>query len=146
MKKNNLAVDYARYEDIKAQFDAAETEEDKAVARETYGALMADIATKGKDYMWVFRLYDDAKAKGNEYIDLHDALQDEQVEGLINSLRKNGIEKFTFSSTWSSAVKTAWLIQKNGCTLEGLVEINSAHPDSFNSEYEKVPGYLFCIH
>ncbi len=35
----------------------------------------------------------------NEYIDLHDVVWDKDVEALISSLRENGIEYFTFSST-----------------------------------------------
>ena len=86
-----------------------------------------------------------AKDCGNEYIDLNDTIRDEAVEGLVACMKENGIEHFTFSSTWSSAVETAWLFQKAGCRLEGLIEINSQHKAFMSDEYEKAHGYLFKL-
>ena len=82
---------------------------------------------------------------GNEHLDISEVVWDKDVESLINCLRENGIERFTFSSTWSSAVETAWLFQKAGCTLSGLIEINSQHKAFMSDEYEKAHGYLFSI-
>ena len=70
---------------------------------------------------------------------------DKDVECLIACMRDNGIDHFTFSSGWSSAVETAWLFQQNGCTLEGLIEINSRHKHFFTGEQEKAHGYLFRL-
>lgn len=78
-------------------------------------------------------------------IDLHDTIKDEDVQKLIENLRKNRIEYFTFSSTWSSAVNTAWLFKKNGCSLEGMIEINTSHKDFHTGEYKKIPSYLFKV-
>ena len=87
----------------------------------------------------------EAQERGNAYIDLNDTIWDDQVPALIGNLREYGIEKFTFSSTWSSAVETAWLFTQNGCRLEGLVEINGRHKAFMSDEYEKAHGYLFSI-
>ena len=69
----------------------------------------------------------------------------DEVEGLVACMKKYGIEAFTFSSTWSSAVETAWLFQKAGCTLAGLIEINSQHKAFMSDEYEKAHAYLFGL-
>ena len=76
---------------------------------------------------------------------LNDTIRDDAVEGLVACMKKYGIEAFTFSSTWSSAVETAWLFQKAGCTLSGLIEINSQHKAFMSDEYEKAHGYLFKL-
>ena len=60
-------------------------------------------------------------------------------------MRENGIERFTFSSGWTDAVETAWLFQKAGCVLEGLVEINKCNLTPFTDECEKIHGYLFRV-
>ena len=64
---------------------------------------------------------------------------------MIKTLRALGFRKFTFSSAWSSAVETAWLFIKNGCLLEGMVEIKSKHKDFETDEYEKIHAYLFNL-
>lgn len=148
MKKNNFAEEYAREAAIKAQYHEAEkagSKEGQEAARDAYHELEEQIAVKGNSYARIYRLYSEAQDRGNEYIDLNDTIWDEQVKPLIGSLREYGIEKFTFSSTWSSAVETAWLFTQNGCGLEGLVEINSRHKAFMSEEYEKAHGYLFSI-
>ncbi|WP_419091400.1 DUF7698 family protein, partial [Waltera sp.] len=121
MKKNNFAEEYAREATIKAQYHEAEkagNTEGQEAARNAYHELEKQIAAKGNAYARIYRLYSKAQERGNRYIDLNDTIWDEQVKPLIGSLREYGIEKFTFSSTWSSAVETAWLFTQNGCRLE----------------------------
>lgn len=148
MKKNNFAEEYAREAALKAQYHEAEkagSTEGQEAARNTYHELEEQIGAKGDSYARIYQLYSEARERGNEYIDLNDTIWDKQVKPLIDSLREYGIEKFTFSSSWSSAVETAWLFTQNGCRLEGLVEINSRHRAFMSEEYEKAHGYLFFI-
>lgn len=148
MTNKNLEQDYMEMQKIKAVYDTAaaqENAEGMEAARAAHHALMAVIESRGEGYAKVFQLYENAMERGNEYIDLRDVIWDKDIEGLINSLRESGIEHFTFSSTWSSAVETAWLFTQNGCVLEGLVEINGPCTGIFTEEYEKVHGYLFAI-
>ena len=67
------------------------------------------------------------------------------MPALIERLRKAGIKKFTFSSTWSSTVQTAWLFLQNGCKVEGMAEINGPSTAFMSDEYERVPAYVFSI-
>lgn len=148
MKKNDFAEEYRAYEELKAAYDRAKEAGDEAgqqAARDGYDAWEEKLNAKGGEYVRVYKLYEEAKECGNGYIDLHDTIWDNQVEGLIKSLREFGIERFTFSSTWSSAVETAWLFTKQGCILEDLVEINSRHKAFMSDEHEKAHGYLFRI-
>lgn len=148
MTNKNLKQDYTKMQEIKAAYNTARAQkntEGMEAARAAHQALMAEIEIRGGSYGKVFQLYEDAMERGNEYIDLRDVIWDKDVAGLISSLRENGIEHFTFSSTWSGAVETAWLFTRNGCILEGLVEINGTCTRIGTDEYEKVHGYLFAI-
>lgn len=148
MAKNNFAEEYAQEQACRRRFDAAEAagnREGQEKARDAYRRLEERILEKGEAYGRVYRLYCEAQERGNEYIDLNAAIWDDKVTLLIGSLREYGIEKFTFSSGWSSAVETAWLFTKNGCHLEGIVEINGPHKAFMSDEYEKAHGYLFAV-
>lgn len=149
MINNHLLMDCMEMQQIKARYDEARAKENTAgmeAARESHRKLSERIEKRGERYTKVYRLYESAAERGNEYIDLNDVIWDKDVEDLISSLRENGVEYFTFSATWSSTVETSWLFLKNGCTLEGMVEINSQFKAFGNEEYEKIPAYLFAVH
>ena len=146
--KNNFAGEYETYKAIEAEYDAADLAGDeakKSLVRACFASLRVALTEKGAEYFHTFELYREARDCGNEYIDLHDAIWDNQVAGLIENLRNMGIDHFTFSSTWSSAVETAWLFTENGCELEGLVRIKSHYKKFRSEEYETAPAYLFRI-
>ena len=139
---------YEQYQEIRRAYDAADERNDEAgkvAAREAYHAWKDKAIAEGEDFWRVFQMYENTQERGNEYIDLHDVIWDKDVTALIDRLRKAGIEKFTFSSTWSSAVETAWLFVQNGCKLEGITEINGTTTAIFTEEYERVPAYVFSI-
>lgn len=139
---------YEQLRAIKDAYDVADDLEDeggKEVARTQHREWKEKVISEGEDFWRVFKMYEDAKDRGNEYIDLHDVIWDRDVPALIERLRKAGIDKFTFSSTWSSAVETAWLFVQNGCKLEGLTEIYGTCTAFMSDEYERVPAYVFSI-
>jgi hypothetical protein len=105
--------------------------------------LNEEIGAKGDAYAFVYRLYQEMKEVGNEHIDLHDTIRDEAK--MIETLRSLGVESFTFSSGWSSAVETAWIFKENGCQLEDLIQINGDLKGLGEEGYEKAPAYLFRI-
>ena len=93
----------------------------------------------------IWAMYKNSQDNKNQYIDFSDAIWDNEVEQIIKTLKDNGIEYFTFSSTWSSAVKIAWLFKQNGCSLEGLIEINENIDDFETRKIKKTPAYLFKL-
>ena len=145
MKDNIFEVIYSKVQDIHKKYSEAQTLEDRKKVRSDHNALMEDVEKHGEYFCRIWREYESSKDCGNPYIDINDVVLDKDVEKLISCMRENGIDKFTFSSRWSGSVETAWLFQKAGCKLEGLVEINSRIKDYMNDEYEKVHGYLFSI-
>ena len=145
---NAFEKDYQQELKIRADYDAAKAAENEAgqeAARADIHELWGSIDEKGEAYARIYRDYKNARDKGNEYIDFRDVIWDKDVEGLVNCMRENGIDRFTFSSGWSSAVETAWLFKENGCELEGLIQINGDQNFFKEEEYEKVPAYLFAI-
>ena len=144
--KNNFAQEYAREEAIRAAYNTAkETGNEAGIekAKADMRSLNEEIGAKGDAYAFVYRLYQEMKEAGNEHIDLHDTIRDEAK--MIETLRSLGVESFTFSSGWSSAVESAWIFQQNGCKLEGLVELYGLNRDWTTGEREKVHGYLFRL-
>lgn len=146
--ENQFAAEYAQYKIILNQYNAAKAANDEVAIREARKAhreMQAHIEAKGTAYARLYTRYESAQERGNAFIDWDEPVPDEDVANFVANLRKYGIEKFVFSSTWSSAVETAWLFQQNGCKLEGLVEINSRFKGICSEEYEKIHGYLFSL-
>jgi len=146
--KNQFAMEYAESIKIRDQYQQAKASGNEAgveAAKAARNQFVLNMMQKGEQYNSLYRQYASAQERGNAYIDCDTVIWDKDVEGFLSGLRKYGIEKFTFSSRWSSAVETAWLFQKNGCKLEGLVEINGVSKCFGSDEYEKIHGYLFSV-
>ena len=145
MKKNIFEEAYKQIQEAKKAYENAMDEAGQDAARAIYKQATAELDSLSTTEQHIWSAYETAKDCGNEYIDLNDSISDDAVEELIACMREYGIEAFTFSSTWSSAVETAWLFQKAGCSLSGLIEINSHYKAFMSDEYEKAHGYLFKI-
>lgn len=143
-----FAETYAKDQEIEARYDATELKNDQAAmeqARTDHFALEADIQAQGKPFELLYSLYAAAMKVGNEYIDISELHEYQDAATLIASFRKYGVEAFTFSSGWSSAVESAWTFLQNGCTLAGMVEINGPHKAFGSDTYEKRPAFLFRV-
>ena len=121
---------YRGIQEAKKAYAAATNTAEQDAARAIYKQATAKLDGLSSIEQRIWNAYETAKDCGNEYIDLNDTIRDDAVEGLVACMKEYGIEAFTFSSTWSSAVETAWLFQKAGCTLAGLIEINSHHKNA----------------
>ena len=136
---------YRGIQEAKKAYAAATSEAEKDAARAIYKQATAKLEGLSSTEKRIWSAYETAKDCGNEYLDLNDTIRDNAVEGMVACMKEYGITAFTFSSTWISAVETAWLFQKAGCTLAGLIEINSRHKAFMSDEYEKAHGYLFKL-
>lgn len=146
--KSIFEKELAREQEIRAQYDAAEAAKDEAgmeAARVAHRQLMESIRAMGNEHIRIFGLCQDSLEKGNDLIDLNDCIWDEKVPALIETLRACGIDRFTFSSGWSSAVRTAWLFLQNGCTNEGMTLIHTGHYPFGSETEEMAPAYIFAI-
>lgn len=144
MRKNIFETAYAQVQELKKAYDAATEEARKEKIRADHAGLMKRIEEMGTAACRIWREYETARDNGNTRLDISEAVWDKDVKELISCMRENGIREFTFSSTWSSAVETAWLFTKNGCELGGLVEVNGS-VSHLTREREKKHGYLFKV-
>ena len=145
--KNIFAELYQQHKEIKSRFEAAKAQGDNArieQARADHHILREGIEAKGVDFSIIYNLYEKAMDAGNEYIDICEVYQYSNEAALIANLREYGITAFTFSSAWSSAVKSAWEFTLHGCTLQGMVQINSGYA-GYNDEPEKRSAFLFKV-
>ena len=137
--------DYAAFEEINNRYDESLSEEAKEAIRADYHVWADGIEAKGRTYADTFRIYKDARDNGNSRPNIAEPHQTRDVPALVKAFRDNGIEEFTYSSTWSSAVEVGWEFLQNGCELAGMVEVFSGFTKSFSDEKEVVPAYLFRI-
>ena len=142
--KNIFEETYTQIAELKKAYDAAKDEDGREKARAAYHDLMKPLEALGSAAGRLWREYETSRDNGNSLLDISDVVWEKDVESLISCMRRIGIGQFTFSSTWSSAVETAWLFKQNGCELEGLVEINGSM-NFFEEKREKKHGYLFRV-
>lgn len=136
---------YTGIQKAKEAYDAATDEAGREAARELYKTAKAPLENLDNVEKCLWNAYETSRDCGNEYLDIYDTISDDTAKELVACMKRYGIKAFTFSSTWSSAVEIAWIFQKAGCTLAGLIEINSHHKHFMSDEYEKAHGYLFTI-
>lgn len=144
--KNQFEEDYTLEQSIWERYKVAEANGNKVDmenAKTAHSAHVTELQERGKVYCRLYREYELSRDSGNGLLDINDAVWDKDVAELVYCMRKNGVRRFTFSSTWSGAVETAWLFQKNGCRLMGLAEINGRTKKILSEEHEKAHGYVF---
>lgn len=145
MKTNVFETIYSRLLDLRKAYETAANEGDRISVQNAICALLDEIDETEETFSRICALYVRSRDDGNEYLDINGVIRDKDVDSLVSCMRENGIDKFTFSSGWTSAVDTAWLLQQAGCRLEGLVEINSQYRAPKTGEHEKAHGYLFSV-
>ena len=146
--KNTFEAAYQQDLKIRTAYFAAKEANDEVgieAARAAMKALADSINEKGDIYVRISNDYIDSRRKGNELLDFHNVIWEDHVAALIDCMRENGIEKFTFSSGWSSAVEIGWLFIQNGCKLEGMTQISGDEVLFGNGERERKPAYVFSL-
>lgn len=90
------------------------------------------------EFFTVYRAYREASEDGNKYLNFTEGFTPEKTRLYVEVMRKNGIRRFTYSSSWSSSLRGAWDFEQAGAKLEGIVEINTC----YNT---KAPALQFMI-
>lgn len=131
-----------------AKYNAAEAAGDNEGCK----AAMADLEACKKAmeevddrFRTVYLLYRSMKERGNDMIDFNEPYQYRNAAETVELLREYGIEKFSFSSGWSSAIECAWEFVQNGCELAGITEVHGTVRDFYSDEYKLVPAYIFNV-
>lgn len=142
--KNIFEETYQKELQAIAAFDAAKNDEEKEKARELHNETFGQIGSLGEFAVHIWREYENSREHGNLNLDLSEIVWDHQVPEIVACMKANGIAGFTFSGTYTEAIRTAWLFQQEGCVLEGLVEINSRYTDAYGDSL-KVPALQFRV-
>ncbi len=139
---------YAREREIRSRYNEADAQ-DSEEGRETAGAVYQEfrdyIKAQGDVYARIYFLYSQAKDRGNECIDIDSDIDGGEAGAMADAFRSYGIERFTYSSSWSGAARAAWQFIQHGWVLEGMAEINCKYRKFMSDEYEKAYGYVFSI-
>ncbi len=82
----------------------------------------------------------------NELPNFSDIIWSEDIDAILDSMKREGITEFTISSTFSSLIETIDKLIEKGCSLNGIVKIN----DRFSTDWEtgkrrKIPAFLIKI-
>lgn len=145
---NAFETIYNQIEELKVRYQIAKAENNVEAmdqVKDERNAIHESFVAMGGDFEVMYVYYEAARKRGNEYIDICECYEYSDEAALIASLRACGIDTFTFSSRWSSAVESAWKFVQNGCSLMGMVEINGKTTKWGSDEYEKCPAYLFKV-
>lgn len=142
--KNIFEEAYQKELQAIAAFDAAKNDEEKEKARELHNETFGQIGSLGEFAVHIWREYENSREHGNINLDLSEIVWDRQVPKIVACMKANEIERFTFSGTYTEAIRTAWLFQQEGCVLEGFVEINSRYTDAYGDSL-KVPALQFRV-
>lgn len=142
--KNIFEEAYQKELQAIAAFDAAKNDEEKEKARELHNKTFGQIGNLGEFAVHIWREYQISRKHGNFNLDLCEIVWDHQVPEIVSCMKANGIERFTFSGTYTEAIRTAWLFQQEGCVLEGFVEINSRYTDAYGDSL-KVSALQFRV-
>ena len=143
--KNIFEETYEKIQEAKKAYANAQDAAGQNEAREHYNIALESIRGLESTEQTLWNVYELSRDCSNEYIDISLPLSKEKAKNLIDCMKKYGFEAFTFSSSWSGAIDTAWIFKEAGCSLEGLIEINSANPAILSDEFEKTHAYLFKI-
>jgi hypothetical protein len=83
---------------------------------------------------------------GNDLPNYDDVIWDTDIAEIITDCHRTGITEFTISSTFSGLINTIAQFQKCGCTLQGIVEINSKlSKDWRTGEKKRISAFLIKV-
>ena len=114
----------------------------KAYYIEEFERLFEGCKT-GTDYM-VYKAYKKSQELGQDLIDFCDIIWPDDVESLINTLKTNGIKKFTISCYFGDMLYRLADFEKLGCRINGLTNIKTGRQLTDGSQ-ETAPAFKMEI-
>ncbi len=114
--ESSFEKDYAREQEIRRMHDKAKaygSGEGMADAVEAYRDFRSSIMAEGDIYARIYRLYSQARDRGNRYVVISDNTDAENAGKMADAFRRHGIENFTHSSCWSGAASICTNFTKN---------------------------------
>lgn len=81
----------------------------------------------------------------NPMIDFNEVIWEKDIPGIVANCKEYGITEFTISSTFSSLITTLAEFEKLGCTMAGLVKVNSRYKSWDGEEHDVIPAILMKV-
>lgn len=106
-------------------------------ARDEYRYLMEAVRLEGECFCSMFRLYSEMKEDGNTMLNISDDYSD--PENIMKLFKVCGITRFTYSSRWSDALKSAYVFENSGYHIDGMTEVNGGA----RNNNKKLPALVF---
>ena len=89
--------------------------------------------------------YFSAQRNGNDLLDFHEAIWENDIDQILENCREFGITEFTISSTYSGLIETLAEFDKKGCKMMGLTEVKSPYTDFMTNDYKRIPAFRMII-
>lgn len=103
--------------------------------KEEYRDLMEAVRLEGECFCAMFRMYSKMKEAGNTLLNVPDDYNPENIMKLFKACE---IARFTYSSSWSGALETAYVFEQSGYRIDGMTEINVGANNN-----KKIPALVF---
>ncbi|WP_278558885.1 DUF7698 family protein [Acidaminococcus intestini] len=132
--KYHELVSHAYADMLEAKKSGVQRDLDRA--RDEYRDLMEAVRIEGECFFAMFRMYSEMKEAGNTLLNV---LDDYNPENIMKLFKACEIARFTYSSSWSDALKTAYVFEQSGYRIDGMTEINRG---SRNNK-KKTPALVF---
>ena len=101
---------------------------DKAIEERT--GTIADLGVNNT-FFWAYRKSLEAE---NDLINFYDVIWDNDIEGIVETLNKNGINEFSISSNFSGLITTLAEFDKYGFTMANIIEAKETYYDFATNE------------
>ena len=86
---------------------------------------------------WAYRKSIEAE---NDLINFYDVIWDNDIEPITETLKQNGITRFTISSNFSGLLQTLAEFEKYGFRIECLTEVYTDYKDWQTGERTRIPA------
>lgn len=88
----------------------------------------------------MYRAYRYSKEVGNELIDFHDVIWDEDVAEIAAICEEAEVTEFTISSSFSGMIKTLAMFEDHGFVMDGLTKVKGGQAHWRTNEYAVIPA------
>lgn len=89
--------------------------------------------------------YVESKEAGNDLIDFHEVIWEEDIPEIVRICRENDITEFTISCTFSSLIETLAEFEKRGCKMNGLTQVYARYTDWQTGKHAVVPAIKMSL-
>ena len=90
----------------------------------------------------VFRAYRIGLKTKNDTIDFGEVIWNQDVEGVVETLREFGFESFTISNTASGMTELVAEFLKHGCKLAGMTVVKTQYEDWMTGKLNTAPAFV----